>query len=84
MDKKSTFLYFKDISNSDDWCNQPKFLAGLMLLKTPKTVEFIDDWFKIMTLLPNLLVDEFRVEKEKGDYSFMLIDTINQYYLLCY
>lgn len=69
--KKSTFLYFKDISNSDDWCNQPKFLAGLMLLKkTPKTVEFIDDWFKIMTLLPNLLVDEFGVEKEKGDYSF--------------
>ena len=64
IDKKY-ILYFKDISNSDDWCNQPKFLAGLMLLKTPKTVEFIDDWFKIMALLPNLLVDEFGVEKKR-------------------
>lgn len=63
--KNNTLSYFNTINTNDDWYKQPKFWAGLFFIKkTPNTLSFFDDWYKIMSLKPELLVDEFGVEKQ--------------------
>lgn len=70
--KNSTLSYFKTLNANEYWCKQPKFWAGLFFIKkTTDTVLFFEDWFKIMLLKPELLVDEFGVEKQNQTKQYI-------------